>query len=77
MSQMEQRELQARKQDIALDMSELLEKYRAIFSWDIPEVDINAVDEVVLAEMELAVKHLLQARRNQKINKAQQSNVDK
>ena len=69
MSQMEDRELLARKKEIALDMTAVLEKYRAIFSWDIPEVNIAAVDQVVLKEMALALKQLSQSSQASENNK--------
>ena len=60
MSQMEVRERLAHK-DIAVDLKVVLEKYRAIFSWDMPEVNVVAVDQVVLHQMALVLKELSQS----------------
>ena len=34
----------------------LVEKYRAIFDWDVPEIDQNVADKLILAEMRTAVR---------------------
>ena len=36
-------------------MKHLVEKYRAIFDWDVPEVDQGAADKLILAEMHKAL----------------------
>jgi len=58
MSKMEELELQTYKKNIALDTASLLDKYRAIFTWDIPEVDIHFVDNLILTEIATAIKQL-------------------
>ncbi len=55
MKEMEQLELDAHRKDIATDMRGLLEKYRTIFGWDIPEIDQEGADKLILAEMHKAL----------------------
>lgn len=55
MKKMEQLELDAYRDDIGADMRGLLEKYRAIFGWDIPEIDQQGADKLILAEMHKAL----------------------
>lgn len=55
MKNMEQLELDAHRHDIVVDMRALLEKYRSIFGWDIPEIDQQMADKLILAAMHKAL----------------------
>ena len=55
MKKMEQLELDAYRSEIAEDMSSLVEKYRRIFGWDIPEIDQHAADKLILTAMHKAL----------------------
>jgi hypothetical protein len=55
MKKMEQQELDAYRDEIVTDMQSLVEKYRAIFDWDIPEIDQHAADRLILAAMHKAL----------------------
>ena len=55
MGKIEQLELAAHRSEIVADMRKLFEKYRAIFDWDIPEVDQPAADKLILAAMHAAL----------------------
>jgi len=55
MKKMEQLELDAHRSEIVEDMRSLVEKYRAIFDWDIPEIDQHAADKLILAAMHTAL----------------------
>lgn len=55
MSKMEQLELNAHRSEIVADMRSLVEKYRTIFDWDIPEIDQRAADALILAAMHTAL----------------------
>jgi hypothetical protein len=55
MKNMEQLELDAHRSEIVTDMSSLVEKYRTIFDWDIPEIDQRAADKLILAAMHTAL----------------------
>jgi hypothetical protein len=45
----EQMELDAHRSQIIADVKSLVEKYRSIFDWDIPEIDQNIADKLILA----------------------------
>jgi len=49
MEKIEEIELDAHRSQIIADMKSLVEKYRAIFGWDIPDIDQNAADRIILA----------------------------
>ena len=55
MKKMEQLELDAHRSEIVEDMRRLVEKYRTIFDWDIPEIDQHAADKLILAAMHTAL----------------------
>lgn len=55
MEKMEQLELEAHCSEIDADMRSLVEKYRRIFGWDIPEIDQQAADKLILAAMRKAL----------------------
>jgi hypothetical protein len=58
MKTMEQLELDAHREEITKDMQGLLEKYRAIFRWDIPEIDQQGADKLILAGMRKALSDI-------------------
>lgn len=55
MIKMEQLEMDAHRKDLVRDMHGLLEKYRTIFGWDIPEIDQQGADILILAAMHKAL----------------------
>jgi hypothetical protein len=55
MGKMEQLELEAHRSEIDADMRSLVEKYRRVFGWDIPEIDQQAADKLILAAMRKAL----------------------
>lgn len=52
---MEQLELDAYRSEIEDDMRSLVEKYRKIFDWDIPEIDQRAADKLILTALRVAL----------------------
>ncbi len=65
MGDMEQLELNRHRKQMLADLRHLVEKYRAIFDWDIPEVDQAAADHLIvetvrnaLVEIENELAHL-------------------
>ena len=54
----EQIEIEAHRDAIDRDVRHLVEKYRAIFDWDVPDVDQTAADTLILSEVALAVEVL-------------------
>lgn len=55
MQKMEQLELNAYRSEIVADMRSLVEKYRKIFGWDIPDIDQHAADKLILAAINAAL----------------------
>ncbi len=60
MAKIEQKELDAHRGQIDADVKKLVEKYRAIFDWDVPDIDQAAADRLILAEVRRAVDGLEQ-----------------
>jgi hypothetical protein len=58
MNKMIQLELDAHQDEIAADMRGLFEKYRAIFDWDIPEINQKQADTLILAAMHTALDEI-------------------
>jgi hypothetical protein len=58
MAKIEQLELDAHRAQLVSDVRRLVEKYRAIFDWDIPEVDQNESDRLILAAMRKALEDI-------------------
>lgn len=58
MQKMEQIELDAYRGEIVTDMRSLVEKYRRIFEWDIPEVDQLAADKLIVAALRKALEDI-------------------
>jgi hypothetical protein len=61
MADMEKLELEAHRSEMADDMNTLVEKYRAIFDWDVPEINQPNADKLIVAALrdaldEIAVK---------------------
>ena len=55
MAEIEQKELEAHRRQIIADVGKLVEKYRAIFDWDVPDIDQYAADKLILVEIRKAL----------------------
>lgn len=55
MSNMEQLGLNAQRSELVADMRSLIEKYRRIFDWDIPEIDQRATAKLSLASIQYSL----------------------
>ena len=55
MERIEQIELDHQRRRIVADVRKLVEKYRSIFTWDVPDIDQAAADRVLLAEIRRAL----------------------
>jgi len=51
----EQIELDNHRKQITTDVKKLVEKYRAIFDWDIPEIDEAVADKLILSAIHQAL----------------------
>jgi hypothetical protein len=58
MSRIEQIELERRRSEIVADVKRLIERYRAIFDWDVPDIDQAYADKVILAEVRAALDQI-------------------
>lgn len=61
MKKMEQIELDSHRSQIVGDIKSLVEKYRAIFDWDIPDIDQNAADKLILTAIHKALDDIEKA----------------
>tara|TARA_R110001583_G_scaffold160546_2_gene312455 strand:+ start:3065 stop:3250 length:186 start_codon:yes stop_codon:yes gene_type:complete len=55
MTEIEKLELVAHRSDIIEDVNNLIEKYRAIFGWDVPDIDENLANRLILNEVRQAL----------------------
>jgi len=51
MAQMEQLEMDAHRGQLVADVQALVDRYRSIFGWDIPEIDQTHADRLILQAM--------------------------
>ena len=55
MVQIEQKKLEAHRDKIIADVKKMVEKYRKIFDWDVPDIDQNVADKLILVEIRKAL----------------------
>ena len=55
MAGIEQLEMDAHRAQLVVDVRALVEKYRAIFDWDVPEVDEALSDRLILKALRQAL----------------------
>ena len=48
MAQMEQLELEAHRGQLVIDVRALVERYRSIFEWDVPDINQARSDSLIL-----------------------------
>ena len=58
MAQIEQKELEAHRDEITTDLNKLVEKYRKIFDWDVPDIDQAVADKLIVLEVRKALDEL-------------------
>ena len=58
MAKIEERELEAHRDEISADLKKLVEKYRAIFDWDVPDIDQTVADKLIVTEVRKALNEL-------------------
>ncbi len=55
MEKIEQIELDNHRNQIIADVKKLVEKYRAIFDWDVPEINEPLAEKLILGEIRKAL----------------------
>ena len=55
MAKIELLELEAHRSQMIKDVKKLVEKYRAIFDWDVPDIDQGFADKLILVEIRQAL----------------------
>ncbi|SFG83721.1 hypothetical protein [Neptunomonas qingdaonensis] len=55
MAHIEELELSAHRSDIIKDVNDLIEKYRTIFEWDVPEIDESLTNTLIINEVRKAL----------------------
>jgi len=58
MAKIEQLELLGHRNEIIDDVKRVVEKYRAIFDWDVPDIDQIFADKLILAEIRKALEDI-------------------
>ena len=58
MVKIEAQELEGHRDEIIADVKRLVEKYRAVFDWDVPDVDQTVADKLILTEVRKALDEL-------------------
>lgn len=60
MAQIEELEMDAHRAQLTSDLRRLVEKYRAIFGWDVPEVDEPLSERLIIQSLRRALDDLEQ-----------------
>ena len=55
MAEIEKIELEGHRSGIIADVKKLVGKYRAIFDWDVPDIDQYLADKLILLEIRKAL----------------------
>jgi hypothetical protein len=58
MVQIEQKELEAHRDKIIADVKKMVEKYRKIFDWDVPDIDQAVAEKLIVLEVRMALDEL-------------------
>ena len=58
MAKIEEKELEGHRDQIIADVKELVEKYRAIFDWDVPAIVQTVADKLILTEVRKALNEI-------------------
>lgn len=60
MEEIEELEMDAHRAQLKSDVRGLVDKYRAIFGWDVPEVDETLSDRLIVEALRQALDELVQ-----------------
>ncbi len=58
MPRMEKIELQRHRSEIVADLTKLIEHWRAVFDWDVPEIDQAYADNLIVTEVRAALDQI-------------------
>ncbi len=58
MPRMEKIELQRHRSEIVADLTKLIEHWRAVFDWDVPEIDQAYADTLIVTEVRAALDQI-------------------
>lgn len=58
MAKMEQIELDAQRAQLSADVRKMVEKYRSIFEWDVPDINQALSDKLIVAAMRAALDEI-------------------
>lgn len=61
MAKMEQIELDRHREQLNADVKGLVEKYRSIFGWDVPDIDEAAADKLILDAIRQSLNQIEQS----------------
>ena len=61
MAKMEQLEMDTHRAQLARDVESLVDKYRAIFGWDVPGINESAEDRLIFTAVRQTLDHMEQA----------------
>ena len=56
--QIEQKELEAHRDEIVAEVKKMVEKYRKRFDWDVPDIDQAVADKLIVLEVRKALDEL-------------------
>jgi hypothetical protein len=57
-AKIEEKKLEGHRGEIIADVKKLVEKYRAIFDWDVPDIDQTVADKLILTEVRKALNEI-------------------
>jgi hypothetical protein len=55
MAKIEQLELNVQREQLNADVKKMVEKYRSIFEWDVPDIDQALADRLIVAAIRQAL----------------------
>ena len=58
MARIEQKELEQHRDEIIADVKKMVEKYRAIFDWNVLDIDQTVADKLILGEVRKALDEI-------------------
>jgi hypothetical protein len=58
MARIEQLEMNAHRAQLVADIKRLIDKYRSIFEWDVPDVDEALSDRLIVAALRQALDEI-------------------